>query len=166
MSVDAPPISKYVRIYLNDHLGGSTMGIELVKRIANEYEGSELGAFASALTREIDEDREALREIMGRLGASTDQAKVAIGWVSEKFGRLKPNGELREDSPLSPLVELEGLSLGIEGKRSLWIALAEEDTLAERIGRERLQQLIARAEDQRERVEQHRRAAARRAFTA
>ena len=67
---------------------------------------------------------------MALLGASKDQAKVAMGWITEKFGRLKPNGELRERSPLSPLVELEGLSLGIEGKRSLWQALAAVDAVA------------------------------------
>ena len=103
---------------------------------------------------------------MALLGASKDQAKVAMGWITEKFGRLKPNGELREPSPLSPLVELEGLSLGIEGKRSLWQALAAVDAVAERIGRARLGELIARAEDQRERVEARRLDAARQAFTA
>jgi hypothetical protein len=165
MSVDAPPSGKYLPIYLNDHLGGSTVGAELVQRIAGEYVGTELGTFATALTAEIKEDRDALLEIMGQVGASTDQVKVAVGWISEKFGRLKLNGELREPSPLSPLVELEGLSLGIEGKRVLWVALAEVDAIAERVGRERLQQLIARAEDQRERVEAQRRAAARRALS-
>ena len=90
-----------------------------------------------------------------------------MGWITEKSGRLKPNGELRGHSPLTPLIELEGLSLGIEGKRSLWLALAAVDAVAERIGRDRLGELIARAEDQRARVEVHRRRdAARRAFAA
>jgi hypothetical protein len=166
MSVSAPAQSKYLQIYLNDHLGGSTTGIELVRRIAHEYPGTDLGAFAEGLAVEIEEDRDTLLEIMDRLGASRDQAKVAMGWVTEKVGRLKPNGELRGTSPLTPLIELESLSLGIEGKRSLWLTLAEIDTVAEQVGRDRLGQLEARALDQRERVEVHRRAAARRAFTA
>ena len=166
MSVDAPPTSKYLPIYLNDHLGGATVGVELVQRIAGEYRGSELGTFAEGLSAEIKQDRDTLLEIMSLLGASKDQAKVAMGWITEKFGRLKPNGELRERSPLSPLVELEGLSLGIEGKRSLWVALGSVDAVAERIGRPRLDELIARAEDQRARVETRRLDAARQAFTA
>ena len=166
MSVNAPPASKYLAIYLNDHLMGSTTGTQLVQRIASEHVGTDLGTFAEGLAPEIEEDRDALLEIMERLGASRDQAKVALGWVSEKAARLKPNGELRGTSPLTPLIELESLSLGIEGKRSLWRALAEADAVAERIGRDRLAELIARAEDQRERVEVHRRAAARQAFTA
>jgi uncharacterized short protein YbdD (DUF466 family) len=130
MSVAATPTSQYLPIYLNDHLGGSTVGVELVQRVANGHRGTELGTFAEGLAPEIKADRDALLEIMDLLGASKDQAKVAMGWITEKFGRLKPNGELREPSPLSPLIELEGLSLGIEGKRSLWVALASVDAVA------------------------------------
>jgi hypothetical protein len=166
MSVSAPTESKYLRIYLNDHLMGSTTGVELVQRIANEYRGTELGSFAEGLASEIKADRDALIDIMAIFGASKDQAKVAMGWITEKVGRLKLNGELRERSPLSPLVELEGLSLGIEGKRALWVALAAVDSVAERVGRARLSELIARAEDQRERVEARRLDAAREALTA
>ncbi len=166
MSVIAPPASKYLAIYLNDHLMGSTTGTQLVQRIASEHKGTDLGRFAEGLAPEIEQDRDALLEIMDLLGASRDPAKVALGWVSEKAARLKPNGELRGTSPLTPLIELESLSLGIEGKRSLWIALSHTDAVSGQIGRDRLTELIARAEDQRERVEVHRRAAARQAFAA
>ena len=166
MSVSAPPTSKDLPIYLNDHRRGSTTGIELVRRIAGEHAGSEIGRLAEGLAGEIEQDRDALLEIMERLGASRDQAKVALGWVTEKAARLKPNGELRGTSPLTPLIELESLSMGIEGKRQLWIALAEVDAVAAAIGRERLAELEARAADQRERVDAQRRAAARKAFTA
>ena len=166
MSVTAPPTSKYLSIYLNDHLMGSTIGLELVRRIASEHSGKDVGHLAEGLAAEIEQDRSALLELMERLGAPRNEAKVALGWVTEKAGRLKPNGELRGSSPLTPLVELEGLSMGIEGKRLLWVALAEVDAIAEAIGRERLTELEARAADQRERVEVHRRAVARAAFTA
>jgi hypothetical protein len=166
MSVTAPPTSKYLAIYLNDHLMGSTTGTELVKRIADEHRGTEVGNVADALAVEIEEDRNTLIEIMDRLGATQDRAKVAIGWITERAGRLKPNGDLRGRSPLTPLIELEGLSMGIEGKRQLWLALAEVDAVAEQIGRARLDELIARADSQRARVEPHRCEAARQALTA
>jgi hypothetical protein len=145
--------SKYLATYLNDHLAGSTAGLELVKRAASENEGSPLGEFLSALGDEIAEDREALEEVMESLGVGTDHKKVAAAWVGEKLGRLKPNAQLRGYSPLSPLVELEALSLGIEGKRMLWVALqgiAAEHGLTP----ERFAELAARASDQRSRVEQ------------
>jgi len=158
--------SKYLPIYLNDHLMGSTAGLELVNRIAGGHKGEELGAFAASLAVEIEADRDALLDMMATLGASRNQVKVAAGWVSEKVGRLKLNGELRNPSPLSPVVELEGLSMGIEGKRLLWVTLADVESVAQRIGPERLQELIARAEKQHGEVERHRLEAARAALVA
>ncbi len=166
MSSSGASLSKYLPIYLNDHLMGSTTGVELVKRIAKQHMGSELGTFCSTLTQEIEADRDDLLDIMATLDASPNQPKVAIGWIVEKVDRLKLNGELLAHSPLSTVVELEGLSMGIEGKRSLWVALAETEAVAARVGPDRLRTLIERAEQQREGVERHRHEAARRAFTA
>ena len=43
--------------------------------------------------------------------------------TGELIGRLKANGRFRQRSPLSNVVELELLALGIMGKRKLWEAL-------------------------------------------
>jgi hypothetical protein len=85
--------------------------------------------------------------------------KVASGWVGEKLGRLKLNGQLTGYSPLSRLVELDGLSLTIEARRLMWEALLEAQ--AERFGVERLRELAGRAARQRDAVAEHRRAAVR-----
>jgi predicted transposase YdaD len=160
-----PAPSKYLATYLNDHLLGATAGRELGRRAARENEGSELGAFLSRLAGDIEADRESLREIMRELGVKEDHLKVAAGWSAEKFGRLKPNAQLRGYSPLSPLVELEGLSIGVQGKLAMWRALAE---IADELGldRERLQGLAVRAETQQADVERHRVEVARGALTA
>jgi hypothetical protein len=160
-----PAPTKYLATYLNDHLLGATAGGELVRRAARENEGSELGAFLSQLAAEIDADRESLRELMRELGVKEDHLKVAAGWVAEKVGRLKPNAQLRGYSPLSPLVELEGLSIGVQGKLAMWRALAE---IADELGvdRARLQELAVRAEGQQADVERHRVDLARGALTA
>ena len=102
---------------------------------------------------------------MAELGVKADRAKVALGWAAEKLGRLKPNAQLRGYSPLSPLVELEGLLVGIQGKLSMWRALAE---VADALGLEpaRLQGLAARALSQQADVERHRLDVARTALTA
>jgi hypothetical protein len=154
--------TKYLGIYLNDHLAGSTGGLELAKRAAGEHEHTALGTFLAQLRDEIAEDRRALEDLMEQLGVHADRAKVAVAWAGEKAGRLKPNGELRGSSPLTPLVELEMLSIGVEGKRLLWLALAELDSLP--MSDEHVAELVARAESQRERLEDHRREAARRAL--
>ena len=160
-----PSPSKYLATYLNDHLLGATLGTELVRRAARENQGSELGTFLTGLAREIEDDRETLLAVMAELGVKPDRLKVAAGWTGEKLGRLKPNAQLRGYSPLSPLVELEGLLIGIQGKLAMWRVLAE---VAQDVGldRARLEALAARAERQQADVERHRLDVGRRALTA
>jgi hypothetical protein len=147
--------SKYLATYLNDHYAGATGGLALARRAASENEGSELGAFLTELADEIEADRATLGEIMGALGVGTDRTKVIAARVFERVGRLKPNAQLRGYSPLSPLVELEVLGLGIRGKLALWRALGEvADTPP--LDAEQLAELAARAERQVAHVEARR----------
>ena len=146
--------SKYLSTYLNDHLTAATFGVELAGRAAGAHKGSELGDFLASLRLEIESDRRELEEIMASLGVAKDRVKPPVAWVVEKVGRLKLNGELLHRSPLSSTLELELLSLGIEGKRLLWLSLAE--THGEQIGTARLADLAERAEKQRAGVELHR----------
>jgi hypothetical protein len=160
-----PSPSKYLATYLNDHVLGATLGTELVRRAARENQGSELGDFLTGLAQEIDDDRDTLLAVMRELGVKPDRLKVAAGWTGEKLGRLKPNAQLRGYSPLSPLVELEGLLIGIQGKLAMWRLLAE---VAQDVGldRPRLEALATRAERQQADVERHRLDVGRRALTA
>ena len=112
-------------IYLNDHLAGSTGGVETARRARGSNEGTEFGAPLAALCAEIEADRETLEAVMKELGVARSRIKPAIGWLGEKLGRLKPNGQLRGYSPLSRVVELELLLLGITGKLRLWTLLDE-----------------------------------------
>jgi hypothetical protein len=146
-------------IYLNDHLAGSTVGLELTRRARGSNEGSELGDFLAELVAEIEQDRAALEEVMTAVGAGRDRLKVAGAWAGEKAGRLKLNGSLLGYSPLSRVVELEALALGVTGKLALWRMLRS-------LGDPRLagfdfDELTVRAERQRDRLERHRLAAGR-----
>jgi hypothetical protein len=137
-------------IYLNDHLAGSTGGVELARRARSSNKGTEFGEPLAGLCREIEADREALEAVMEELEVGRSRLKPALGWLGEKLARVKPNGQLRGYSPLSRVVELEGLVLGITGKLRLWRLLDElvgEDAAAD------FPALIARAEDQRAAVE-------------
>jgi hypothetical protein len=158
--------SKHLGIYLNDHLAGSTSGIELVRRARKANERTPLGDFLARLEREIDADREELKDIMAALGVQANPAKVAAGWTMEKLGRLKPNGQLRGTSPLSRVVELEGLVMGITGKLEGWRALVVASEAEPRLDRGRLERLAERAERQREEVEEQRAAVAKTVFAA
>jgi hypothetical protein len=151
--------SRYLPIYLNDHLAGATVGLELARRAERENTGTEVGAFLHELATEIEQDRNTLVQVMQRLAVPQSRGKVAAAWTAEKLGRLKLNGQVRGYSPLSRLVELEGLAGGIEGKRALWLALGEVDD--PRLAEIDLGALAERARSQRERLEPHRLAAAR-----
>ena len=140
---------KYLPIYLNDHYAGSTAGVELAKRAAKSSRGdAEFGPPLTALASEIDEDRDSLKRIMDRLDVSEDRIKASIFWLGEKVGRLKPNGELLHFSPLSRVVELEGLITGVGGKLSLWRTLLELAEREDRLDAGELDVLAGRAEDQ------------------
>jgi hypothetical protein len=155
---------KLLCIYLNDHLGGSTAGIELVRRVRSENKGTELGRFLAELAAEIEEDRQTLVEIMDKLGLRRDPTKVAGGWLLEKMGRLKLNGQLLGYSPLSRLIEVEGLALGVTGKLAGWKSLRQLADSEPALDPQALDGLIERAERQQRGLEEHRLAAAREAF--
>jgi hypothetical protein len=154
---------RLLSIYLNDHLAGATAGLELVRRAAGSNRGTTLGDFLAGLATEIGADREALRKVMSDLGIRRDPLKIAGGWAGEKLGRLKLNGQLTGYSPLSRLIELEGLHLGITGKLELWRMLKE--TGGDEAGVD-LEELIKRADGQRRALAPHRKEAARAAFLA
>jgi hypothetical protein len=141
-------------IYLNDHLAGSTLGLELAKRSRASNQGTSLGDFLDRLVHEIETDRETLKRLMQELAIRPDPLKTCGAWAAEKLGRLKLNGQITGHSPLSRLVELEGLYLGITGKREMWIAL--EQALGDDVVGVNFGELRRRAESQAAEVEEHR----------
>jgi hypothetical protein len=155
---------KLLSIYLNDHLAGSTSGIELAKRSAASNRGTPYGEFLDWLVAQIAADRRAVIRLMDELGVRRDPVKPALAWTFEKAGRLKLNGRLTGYSPLSRLVELEGLWMGVNGKLSMWRGLVAAADHDQRLDALALIELEARAEEQLRRLDEHRNAAAREAF--
>jgi hypothetical protein len=157
---------KYLRIYMQDHLAGSTAGLELARRTRGQNEGTEYGPPLAKIADEIEADRRQLQGIMDDLGFGGDRLKNSAAWVLEKAGRLKLNGDFTGYSPLSRVVELEGLLTGITGKKGLWNALLEVAPTEPRLDADLLGRLRDRAEEQRSTVEELREKAAREAFAA
>jgi hypothetical protein len=155
---------KHLRIYLQDHLAGSTAGLELARRTRGANEGSEYGPPLAKVADEIEADRRHLQGIIEELGFGGDRIKNMAAWGLEKVGRLKLNGQLTGYSPLSRLVELEGLLTGITGKKGLWVALLELAPTEPRLDADLLGRLRDRAEEQRATVEELREKAAREAL--
>lgn len=154
---------KLLHIYMNDHLAGSSAGRELAKRCLSNNAGTPLGDYLQRFIQEITEDRATLESAIESTGGKRDRIKPAAGWLAEKVGRLKLNGQIRGYSPLSRVVELEGLCVGVEAKKAMWIAFEALDD--PRLAAFDFAALSRRATGQRESLETFRVQATQNAFS-
>ncbi len=160
-SADTSPL---LRIYLNDHLAGATGGLALLRRAARVHRGDVMSPQLARLAGEVAEDLAALRQIMADLQVRVDRYKPVLGWLAEKAGRFKLNGHVLSRSPLSDVMELELMRLGVEGKASCWRTLRALPDNDSRLAPELLDALLRRAAEQAELLESLRIAAATDAF--
>ncbi|MET8953538.1 hypothetical protein ACWEO4_10635 [Streptomyces sp. NPDC004393] len=140
--------SDLLGIYLNDHLAGSTVGTRRAAHLVRSLRGSPYEAALGTIAAEITEDRATLLAMMRKLGVPARRYKVLAGGALELAGRLKSNGRLIGRSPLTTLLELELLRLGVEGKAAAWRSLRRIADSDRRLDPERLDQLIERAQRQ------------------
>ncbi len=157
---------KHLPTYLNDHLAGATVGVQLAQRTASANADHPSGGELRTLAGEIEADRRSLLDLMDHLEVGRDRVKTTAAWAAERVARLKLNGELVRYSPLSRLEELEGLALGVEGKRSMWSALRRVLGPGELPPDLELDALEERASSQRARIEDLRLVAAEAALQA
>lgn len=142
--------------YLNDHLAGAAAGSELANKVSSEYAGTRFGPFLAELAHDIDQDKATLEELMERLGIQQSAIKQGASWIGEKISRLKLSETMTGDQDLKRFLEFETLSLGIEGKLSLWRALIEIRDSHTELAATDLARLAERAESQRSEIENHR----------
>jgi hypothetical protein len=138
----------WLGIYLNDHLAGATAGAELARRVAGSHRDTGHRKRLAGLAADIAADRQALLRLMHAAGVPVRGRKILAGWAAEKATRLNPSTNFLTRSPLSELIELETLYLGIQGKAAGWRALlgaAANDGLTDQ---KRLRVLLDRAGDQ------------------
>jgi hypothetical protein len=152
---------KPLDVYLNDHLAGARFGSDLARRLAGRMSGTSM----NALAEEIEEDRDTLQQLMDRLGTTRNPVKEAATWVAEKVSHVKLSGLSVGHQEFGLFMALETLSLGVEGKGALWVALADVADQYPELREFDLVALRERAAAQRRVLEAERAAAARRAFT-
>ncbi len=157
---------RLVAIYLNDQLALGVAGRELARRAERENAGTELGRLLQRLALEVTEDVDTLERIMKRLDLPVSSVKRPLALAAERVARLKPNGRVRGYSPLSRLLELESLALGLEGKKVLWSNLRDLAGVSGRLDDVDFDALIERARRQRDELEPHRVEAGRVALVA
>jgi hypothetical protein len=148
---------KSLETYLNDHLGGATLGRDLAFQIRDRAEEAPLEPVMSWVALEIDEDRETLLRIMEALGATQNPVKQVTGWVAEKASRVKFSGLTGEMDDYGLFMAIEALRLGVAGKRCMWVVLSRLAPAERRLARFDLDSLAGRASNQENALEEQRR---------
>jgi len=151
-------------VYLNDHLAGSAAAVELVDRVRASNEGTPLATHLEGLGQRIAEDRDTLTAVMEHLGVVRSAPKQLAGKVLETLSRLRLNERVTGSAHVTRLMEVETLSLGIEGKLALWRSLAQVTGSRPELAGFDLAALETRAVDQRAGLEPFRLEAAGQAF--
>jgi hypothetical protein len=150
---------KNLDIYLNDHLAGAVAALELLENLREQHKDEPLGDVFGTLKVDIDADKEALREVMRPLGIEESAVRQTGAWAAEKVARARL--KIAGDQP-GLVLALEGLIMGINGKRMLWRSLAAANL--PNTSKWDFEELQRRAEEQIERAEVKRIQAAQRAF--
>jgi hypothetical protein len=158
MSID------HLAVYLRDHRAGATAAVELLNHLEQAHANTPLARFAADLRAEVSADVRELENLINQLAIEPSRTRNAVAWLSEKAAELKMHLDDPGDGALRLLETLEALSLGIEGKRSLWLALDAVRQSAPPLASLDYPRLVERAETQRRLVETQRLQAARAAF--
>lgn len=140
-------------VYVRNHLAAARGGLDLFRRVARSTEGTDAGPEVAALVAEVDVDLRTLLAIAQVLGIGENKPFGFAARAGETLGRLKPNGSLVRRSPLTDLIEIEGLLDAVAAKLAGWIGLlCAPDARIGRV-RDRIEDLHRRALDQRSRID-------------
>ena len=147
-------MSEALITYLNDHLGGAQIALELLEAMRDQHDDPKFRDFARELLPQIQEDDDTLRSINEKIGGTSSKAKLAGGWLLEKAARLKLGHTGSTDFEMFESLEL--LALGIQGKLCLWKALQAASKRDSRLRDYSYDELISRAQQQYDTVENQR----------
>jgi len=153
-----------LRQYISDHLAGATAGTNRISRMAQDYIDTPVFSQISEAAEAIRRERGFLIELMKAQDFPRPPGSMAVTWLGERVGRLKPNGRLPiQRSPSTLVVEAEMMLTAVTGKLHGWKVMKDH---AEALGVEEavFQGLIEDAEVQRQQLETVHTYARRRAF--
>ncbi|MEA2274469.1 MAG: hypothetical protein QOI98_3177 [Solirubrobacteraceae bacterium] len=143
-----------LEVYLTDHLAGATAGVNLSQMAAEEHRSDEHGPFFGEIASEIKADFETLERLVDELGVGKSATKTAAAEIGSKV--MAPKFVGGDDDELNAFITLETLSMGVEGKVCMWKALKTVADAYPTLESYDLDELIARGESQRGRIEAER----------
>ena len=150
--------------YLNDHLAGSVLALELLDHLEEDGAGTAEASTLAGVHADIEADRQELEAFMAQQGIAVSVPRKAAGWLVEKLSQIKLRLDDAGDGALHRLETLETIALGIAGKAALWDALAAAAESAPELNGLDYARLARRAQTQRAVVDELRLRAAQEAF--
>ena len=117
-------VNESLATYLNDHLAGSVVALELLDHLEKDGAGTAEASILADVHADIEADRQELEAFMAQRGIAVSAPKKATGWLVEKLSELKLHLDDAGDGALRRLEALETIALGIAGKQALWDSLA------------------------------------------
>lgn len=137
--------------YLHDHLAGARFAIEILEDLGKQAADEPAAMLARRLLPQVEADRAVLEALAKRCGDGGSALKEASAWIAQKASRLKLR--LGADAEFAAFEAVEILSLGVQGKASLWRAIAELPATDERRRGLDFTRLIEQALNQFEEIE-------------
>jgi hypothetical protein len=127
--------------------------LEALRECGKDLGDGELQRLAADILLQVREDREVLERLIRKVG-SPDLLKEGTAWLAQKLARFKLPGS--HATPLGLFETLEAVALGILGKRALWEALSKAAYHDERLAGVDYGNLIQRAHQQFDLINQRR----------
>jgi hypothetical protein len=106
--------------YFHDHLTGADAATQVVQQLERACAGTPQGRLFESLHQRFLRERRVVEGLLSDLGESHGWAKRAAGRAAGKALRAMGGGATDD---LSLFQALEGLAVGVQGKRCMWRAL-------------------------------------------
>lgn len=148
-------------LYLDARLAVAEGWIALVRRMARENHGTDLGADLQELLGDLLDEPPVLRSMLLQVGGREHRLKQRLARWAERLGRLRRNGSVLRYSPLSRLDEIEGLAAALTLRAEMWESLVQAFGPGYRVDGRDLGTVRARARRQAAWLEPHHAEAAR-----
>lgn len=152
-------------LYLEDHLAGSVAAIRALRHVRRVSDDEDVVRRMSEVREAVEEDRQMLDGLRRRLGISRSRPREAAATAFQALSDLKLRLHPSKRGQLQLLQTLDALTMGIAGKRSLWVALAAAADADPRLRSLDYTALIERADEQIAELHRLHAATARRAFS-
>jgi hypothetical protein len=139
--------------YLREHLSGSDTAVTVLESARRVHAGTKEGSLFAALYDQIQHERDLLRALLAELAESSLSPKRVATKVTGSVLNTIAGGQAGE---LSLFRTLEGLAIGVQGKRCMWRALQFVDGGFVAASPQRFAELEALAVRQWEAIEERR----------